>query len=164
MSRSKIARALGGLVLGAALCLSGCARVPPPVVEVEGTVYLDGKPLPQAQVQFIPELQGFGAEMNSSAVTDDKGRFQLTCTFQDQPGAVVAKHHVLVSDPPTPEEYRSQDERTQARFAQYLAKLKNRPIPPDYATFSKTPLVVEVKAGQKTYDLQLTRPLQLLQP
>src|SRR5262249_60368686 len=97
-----------------------------------GTILLNGKPLPQAQVEFVPELANFGTIMNSSAVTDDQGHFQLICGYKQQPGAVVAKHHVLVSEQPTPSEYRSFDQRTQARFAQYLAKLKNRPIPPDY--------------------------------
>jgi hypothetical protein len=154
MSRT-LPRTLAGL--GVALCLSGCAKVPPPVVDVEGTVLLDGKPLPQAQVEFIPELHGFGAEMISQAVTDDQGYFHLTCAYNDQPGAVVATHRVLVTDPPTPAEFRRQDEATQAKYTQYLAGLKNRPIPPEYATFSRTPLVVEVKAGQKTYELKLSR-------
>ena len=157
MSRHTTAPALAGLALGAALALPGCAKVPPPVTDAEGTVLLDGKPLPQAQVEFVPELRNFGAEMDSLAVTDDRGHFHLTCTYKQQPGAVVGKHHVLVSEPPTPAEFGSQDERTQAKFAQYMAKLKNRPIPEAYGTLGKTPLVVEVKPGQTTYDLQLTR-------
>jgi hypothetical protein len=157
MSRNTIAPALAGLGLGVAVALSGCARVPPPVTGAEGTVLLDGKPLPQAQVEFVPELRNFGAEMDSLAMTDDQGHFRLTCTYKEQPGAVVGKHHVLVTEPPTPAEYRSQDERTQAKLAQYLAGLKNRPIPEAYATLGKTPLVVEVKPGQSVYDLQLTR-------
>jgi hypothetical protein len=152
MSRTLVAAALGLL----ALTLSGCTKAPPPVVEAEGTVLLDGKPLPLAHVEFVPELHNFGAEMNSTGETDDAGHFHLTCMFKQQPGAVVAKHHVIVMEPPTPAEFRSQDEATQARYAQYIAKLKNRPIPDKYATLSKTPLVVEVKAGQTSYDLQLS--------
>jgi hypothetical protein len=157
MSRTLLAPALAVLGLGVALALPGCQKVPPPVTEAEGTVLLDGKPLPQAQVEFVPELHGFGAEMNSTALTDDAGHFHLTCSFNQQPGAVVAKHHVIVMEAPTPAEYRGQDERTQTSLAQYIAKLKNRPIPTVYGTLSKTPLVVEVKAGQTTYDLQLNR-------
>jgi hypothetical protein len=155
MSRIKMVPALA--VLGVALTLSGCQKVPPPLTEAEGTVLLDGKPLPQAHVEFVPELRNFGAEMNSTAVTDDAGHFHLTCSFNQQPGAVVAKHHVIVMEAPTPAEYRGQDERAQTGLAQYYAKLKNRPIPEKYGTLSKTPLVVEVKAGQSTYNLDLTR-------
>src|SRR5262245_9836530 len=105
-------RAWLALVIG--LVLSGCAKGPPPVTEASGVVLLEGKPLPQARVEFIPDLSGFGAEMNSSATTDDEGRFVLTMTYKSQPGAVVGKHRVVVAETPTPGEFRSQDERTQA--------------------------------------------------
>src|SRR5206468_6769755 len=82
------------------LALSGCAKGPPPVTEVSGVVLLEGQPLPQAKVEFIPELSNFGAEMNSTAITDDQGRFTLTCAYKQQSGAVVGKHHVLVSERP----------------------------------------------------------------
>ena len=157
MPRTMIAPALAGLGLVVAVALVGCARVPPPVTDAEGTLLLDGKPLPGAEVEFVPELAHFGAEMNSTGVTDDQGHFRLTCVYNQQPGAVVGKHHVVVTEAPTPPELRGMDGRSQARLAEYLAKLKNRPIPEVYGTLGKTPLVVEVKAGEKTYDLQLTR-------
>src|SRR5262249_20609279 len=121
------------------------------------TVLLDGKPLPKAQVEFIPDLRHFGAETNSRGVTDDAGHFRLTCLYNQQPGAVVAKHHVVVTEAPTPAELRGMDERSQTKLAQYQATLKNRPIPEVYGSLGKTPLVVEVKPGQPTYDLRLTR-------
>jgi hypothetical protein len=141
------------LVAGA---LAGCKPVPPPVVEAEGTVTLDGAPLPFAYVQFVPDLKHFGAELNSGGLTDEQGHFVLTCVTRSQPGAVVAKHHVLVTES-TPADMRGMDEKSQERLAAYQAKLKNRPIPGVYATLSKTPLEIEVKSDQKTYDLKLTR-------
>src|SRR4051812_10137920 len=86
----------------AVLVLAGCGRVPPPLTEVDGTVFLDGKPLPNAAIEFVPELTQFGAEMNSHAITDDQGHYKLVCAFKEQPGAAVAKHRVLVTDPPPP--------------------------------------------------------------
>jgi hypothetical protein len=145
-----------GSVLLLALLLVGCKKTPPPVVEAEGTVTLDGQPLPAAYVQFIPDLKDFGAELNSGAVTDDQGHFSLTCITGAQPGAVVTKHHVIVLEA-TPEDMRGMDERSQEKLAAYRARLKNRPIPDVYASLSKTPLLVEVKADQKVYDLKLTR-------
>jgi hypothetical protein len=144
-------------VAAVVLALAGCAKGPPPVTEVSGVVLLDGQPLPQAKVEFVPELSNFGAEMNSTAITDDQGRFTLTCAYKQQSGAVVGKHHVLVSERPTPGEFRAQDEQTQARYGQYLAKLKNRPIPAAYGKLGTTKLVVEVTADQKTYELKLSK-------
>jgi hypothetical protein len=137
----------------ASLVLPGCGKPkPPPIVPAEGTVYLDGKPLPFARVTFMPMLENFGAEYNSMAITDENGHFVLTCTLQNQPGAAAGKHQVLVGEH-TPGEMRGK----QQDLADYTAKLKNRPIPPDYAVLSKALLSVEVKAGETVYDLQLTR-------
>ena len=145
------------LAMFACLALAGCARRPPPATEVEGTVYLDNQPLPNARVEFIPELEGFGAELYSHAVTDDRGRYKLAFTYTEQPGAVVATHRVVVSDPPPPREARGVDGQSQEKLTQFLGALKNRPIPENYGSAVKTPLLVEVSAEKKTYDLHLSR-------
>ena len=147
----------GGPALALALVLGGCTKTPPPVTEAEVVVELDGRPLPGALVEFVPELEHFGAEMNSRGVTDDRGRARLVCAQKQQPGAVVGKHRVLVLEGPAPADTRGPSAASQRKYAEYLAGLKNRPIPPDYGTLGKTPLSVEVTAGQKTYKLTLTR-------
>jgi hypothetical protein len=153
-----LTRALAALALLAAVAVGGCgAGAPPPVTEVEGTVLLDSKPLPNAQVEFVPQLKKYGAEMNSIGVTDENGRYRLTCNFKQQPGAVVGKHWVLVTEAPVPEEYRRMDGEGQAKYARYAAGLKNRPIPVDYATVGKTPLQLDVTAEKQVYDLNLVR-------
>jgi hypothetical protein len=139
------------LALGVAVFLPGCAPKPPALVPVEGTVYLDGEPLPLAQIEFVPELKDFGAEYTSTAVTDEKGHFVLQCSL-GQPGAAVATHRVVVTEH-VPDEIRT----NQTKQAEYLAKQKNRPIPDQYGVLVKSPLRVEVKSGQATYDLQLKR-------
>jgi hypothetical protein len=144
-----------GLTLALALC--GCGKTPPAVTEAEGVVLLNGKPLPNAQVEFVPMLADFGAEMNSVGVTDEQGRFRLTCNDKRQPGAVVGKHRVLVTDPPMPRELRGQSEKAQKAQTEYQAKLKNRPIPEEYGNVGQTPLQIEVTPEQKSYTLTLTR-------
>src|SRR5689334_22974691 len=95
-----IVRLAGSLSVLTLLFLFGCKKGPPPLVEVQGVVLLNGQPLPQAQVEFVPDLEDFGAQLNSTGVTDDQGRFTLTCMLKNEPGAVVGKHRVLVTDPP----------------------------------------------------------------
>lgn len=153
LNRRALAAALAA---ASALLIPRCAPKPPAIVPVEGTVYLDGKPLPMAQVEFVPQLKDFGAEYNSSAVTDEKGHFVLVCAYGQQPGAAVATHKVLVTDH-VPDDMRGMSGQAQARLSGYLAKLQNRPIPEPYAVLSRTPLTVEVKPGQATYELQLSR-------
>jgi hypothetical protein len=141
------------------LCLlaGGCTPTPPPLTDAEGIVTLNGEPLPYARVVFAPELDRFGAEMNSVGITDEKGQFKLTCMFKSEPGAVVASHKVMITEGPPPAETRGPSQEAQERLTRYQAGLKNRPIPQIYATYSSTPITIEVKADQKSYTIQLTR-------
>ena len=139
-----------------AILAAGCSPKMPPVVPASGTVYLDGQPLPLARVEFVPDLKHFGAESNSTAVTDEEGRFTLTCNHEQKSGAVVAMHRVLVIEH-IPDDLRGVSAKAQERLAQYQSRLKNRPIPEEYAIVSRTPITVEVKQGQHTYDIHLTR-------
>src|SRR5262249_22113460 len=149
-------RCLPVVLLCLSLALPGCSKSPPPVTEAEGVVLLNGKPLPNALVTFVPQLSNFGAEMNSTAVTDDEGRFKLEMTYRSQPGAVVGKHKVMVTEAPPSGEFRGMSEKAQAGYADQLAKLKNRPIPTRYGAVGTTPVEVEVKPGE-SLKIELTR-------
>jgi hypothetical protein len=100
-------------------------------------------------------MDNLGAESNSTAVTDEDGRFTLTCASNGQPGAVVGKHVVLVAEAPLPDELRNS--RDALEIARYRAKLGNRPIPSAYSSVSQSPLRIEIKEGQEAVKLELTR-------
>ncbi|WP_442482543.1 carboxypeptidase regulatory-like domain-containing protein [Aeoliella sp. SH292] len=73
------------------LSLTGCSRTDTfPLGSVSGTVTLDGKPLPDAFVNFQP-VGGPG----STAITDDQGRYSLN-TIDGEPGAVIGLHKVTI--------------------------------------------------------------------
>jgi hypothetical protein len=136
---------------------SGCGkRQPPTIVEVQGIALLNGNPLPNAEIVFMPQLEHFGAEYNSTAVTDADGRFTLICAKDNKPGAAVGKHKVLVAEH-TPAEFRGMSRESQEGYAKHLSSLRNRPIPEAYGQLLKTPLEVEVKSNQKEYTLNLSR-------
>ena len=141
------------------ILLAGCKPRPPEIVQVEGLVLLDGKPLPGALVEFSPKLDRFGAEMNSYAETDDDGHFQLTCQWQNQPGACVAEHRVAVREPPPPRGDRGTEGESDEQLVQEAARKSkaraNRLIPQQYWALGSTPLVVNVVPGQTTYELRL---------
>jgi hypothetical protein len=126
-------------------------------VPAEGVVLIDGEPLPSALVTFAPELSNFGAEMNSTGITDEKGQFQLTWDFKPEPGAVVAKHRVTVINAPPPAGARGQSQEAQEKLTQYMKGLRNRPIPEIYGAFGSSPITVDVTADQKVYKINLTR-------
>jgi hypothetical protein len=141
--------------LAAALAFTGCGRTPPPIVPAEGVVLLNGHPLPHAEVRFVPMFEGLGADYIASAVTDELGRFKLTCPLQD--GAAACENRVTVADGPVPEGARGMSAAAQTKASAFLTGLKNRPIPPVYSTVAKTPLLITVTPGTNEYKLELTR-------
>ena len=68
----------------------GCGGAAP-LVPVEGTVTLDGDPLVDAKVVFLPE-QG----RPSSARTDESGRYRIMYTREVR-GALIGRHKVQIT-------------------------------------------------------------------
>lgn len=154
MSRRFLSAVLFLLVV--LLPLSRCGgRKPPTVVPVQGTVLLNGNPLPKASVTFVPQLEHFGAEFNSTAVTDENGSFTLTWAADGQTGAVVGEHVVLITEPSLPEEFRHT--RDARRVQNYHAKQSNRPIPSKYNSVSQSPIRIQIEEGQAPVTIELRR-------
>jgi hypothetical protein len=118
---------------------------------VEGTAKLDGKPLGNAHVQFVPDEPGVKAP-GSTGITDENGHYRLHREDGGGPGACVGKHVVVLVR--GREANRALGETADAGDAK--AKKDRRPIPPAYTMASKTPLTVDVKSDQHTYDLELS--------
>jgi hypothetical protein len=154
MSHRIVVAVLVGLT---GLMLSGCGPRLPSVTPVQGTVTLNGKPLPKALVTFVPQLDQFGAESNSTAVTDEDGRFTLTCLYNKQPGAVAATHVVLVTEAPDPSATQNGKGRKYRPSNDEREKRGNRPIPPRYSSVSQSPIKIEIKEGQEPVIIELTR-------
>jgi hypothetical protein len=81
-----------------ALLLAGCGgsyKIAP----VSGRVMLDGKPLANALVQFLPaEGEDKAPRPTSIGTTDAEGRYSLVLnTPQKTKGAVVGKHKVMIT-------------------------------------------------------------------
>jgi hypothetical protein len=132
--------------------LAGCGKAPPPpIVEAGGVVRLDGKPLKKVEVRFIPVIE-YGPEYVAVGVTDDAGRFKLTC--KGQPGACACDNQVLVMEAELPSHLKG--ENAQRELAVYLAALGPRP-PERYTNLASSNLSVKVEAGKTDYALDLTR-------
>jgi hypothetical protein len=137
------------------LFFCGCSEGPPPIVPVEGVLLLNNEPLPHAKVRFAPNLHGPGGDFLAEGITDENGRFQLTC--KGQPGACACENMVIVVEGPMIPEGRGPSGAAQAAADRFLASMKNRPIPKEYGMASKTPLSVNVVQGQTEYKLELRR-------
>jgi hypothetical protein len=145
------------LGLGLALCLlagGGCSRGPR-LAEVAGTVTLDGKPLDNVLVEFLPEAGAGSSLRRSTGRTDADGHFQLTCDNQ-KPGAVIGAHRVLVHDlAPYGDKFVGRGGSKDGPDA------TDRPpsrVPDRYTQVSQTPLHQDVQEGPQTVQINLTTP------
>lgn len=97
----------------------------PQLVPVEGRVLIDGKPLANGYIMFVPE-RGRPA----TGKFDQDGKFSLS-TFQENDGAVAGRHRVQISG------------------AEQLAPNKTRwHAPKKYADFNTSGLTFEIAPGQ----------------
>jgi hypothetical protein len=80
-----------------AVILAGCGSHP--TVPVSGRVTLDGKPLPDATVMFVPLADAATKDPlpSSVGVTDADGRYSLVLNSDGKTkGAVAGKHKVII--------------------------------------------------------------------
>lgn len=115
--------------------VAGCSDGLPPLGKVSGQVTLDGKPLPGADVFFVPEsgIQSYGR-------TDEQGFYKLSYVSKKgrEAGAVIGKHRVSINTLSPQRDIGAPPPKT---------------IPPCYNT--QTTLVAEVKPGTNQFDFSL---------
>jgi len=129
------------------LLVTGCGGGSP-LAEVEGTVALDGAPLENVLVSFLPDPAKGTDGPRSTGVCDAQGRFRLRCD-DGREGAVVGWHRVVVEDLAlyaTP--------REEGSSPQPAARLSR--VPPRYRAAATTPISVEVEPGPQTIPIELT--------
>ncbi|MHC2069707.1 carboxypeptidase-like regulatory domain-containing protein [Bremerella sp. T1] len=136
--------------------LIGCAESGPPLGTVSGTVTMDGKPLPNAIVSFVPTAGGRA----SVATTNESGEYQLA--FIDRMGALIGNHKVSIttavqSDDEDFSEISSDDPRYEemlmTRRSDYNNAVVREPIPATYN--AKSEIVKEVESGSNVIDFPL---------
>ncbi|VTS02822.1 Uncharacterized protein OS=Rhodopirellula sallentina SM41 GN=RSSM_06098 PE=4 SV=1 [Gemmata massiliana] len=150
MRRSPIARVTLSLALYLAFT-SGCGSGPE-FAEVEGTVTLDGKPLPSVEVVFLPDAEKKTQGPTSACYTDDNGHYKLRCDGAGRAGALVGTHRVCVQDiaaMPPPAGHPLE--------AEFRSRPHGLRVPQKYSDTRQTPFHdIEVRPGTQTVDLKLT--------
>ena len=148
MVRSRFLAPLAAIFVGFLAVTAGCSGSSLTFSEaVEGTLLLDGVPLPGALVEFVPDVPQGTKAPSSTGVTDEKGYFRLTRSDNHSPGAVVGKHHVIIL--PGRQAADRDDFNAQDRAA-------GPQVPSAYMT-TKTPLIVDVSKEPKAYELHISR-------
>ncbi len=137
-------------VVLAMLFTVGCGRSKFEYAPVAGQILLDGNPVANARVVFMPTAAGADGEAGpySNGETDQEGRYRLTSVSEHpMEGAVVGAHRVIVSTRKSHLDPNNRDiEIIDAREI----------IPQPYCDYRKTPLVFEVPAkGSASADFAL---------
>ncbi len=144
-----VARALRRLGPVAVLLAAGCGKSIAFNDKVEGTVQIDGAPLRQVMVEFIPDADvgvGVGAP-TATGYTDGNGHFQLTHD-KNKPGAAIGKHHVIIVQGRSGGQQNDRDAQADPP--------SGPPLPTVYSMAARTPLQVEITESQHTYALTVT--------
>ena len=162
-----------GLFAAGLVALCGCGKAG--YVSVRGVVLLDGEPVPEASVAFVPE-DPHGE--NATGYTDEEGRFVMKSTTVEgvKPGKYKVRILALAEKaPPTKgmsevmaakfagggsakdstkasgEEYKQQLKESAA-----AAKKKRLATPPIYNDIDKSPLRADIPT-QTEYKFELTK-------
>jgi hypothetical protein len=151
------------VALGLAFLASGCGKRYEFADPAEGTLTLDGKPVPRAFLEFIPQPEGEAKMPRSSAVTDDQGFFRLMRSDNQQSGAVVGTHRVVIhpNRPPSSRKRSKGGDDEDGEKGDGKGNAGALPsaamrVPSVYMSAAQTPLQVEVTKDQKIYDLKMT--------
>jgi len=138
MNRFKISSAIL-LAVGLAAC--GCSDSP---CKVTGSVKMDGQPLADAQVSFLPKVARGGSA--NVATTDASGNFEVKPHPTTKLTLKAGQYIVLVGkfvDIKTGQALKQDED-----FGQLLAQGKGYDVVPEvYRDHIKSPLNVEIKTG-----------------
>lgn len=149
------------LLLGlAALLCGGCGPIEPDVTAAGGVVTINGNPINNVEVRFVPVDQALDGNYIARGVTDEEGKFTLHFPGKTDSGVVIGTHKVMVLEGPVPEGGRGQSEEAQMEALKFEKSLKNRPIPKIYMSLSQTPISVVVTEGKSDYSIELERGRQ----
>lgn len=155
---------------------TGCSEKEHPYGEVEGVVTMDGKPLTNVEIVFLPDPEKGNKGRRSSAVPDKDGRYRIASDL-GQNGAPVGIHRVLVNDLlkpkkgelPRPVVKLADDEKggaggvvgVRVPWGATGVADPNQPkqrFSDDYDDVVKTPLRdIEVQVGSQTINLEVKR-------
>jgi hypothetical protein len=140
------------LVAVAALCSCGCSRERPgPLrVAVQGTVTLDGAPLAQGVVRFVP-IEGTPGPKTTVFVTD--GKFAA----DEAHGPVVGRHRIEIESTDDGG-YPLDDETAPQRLREAGIKRIDLIRVPEIYNSRSTLVEVVTEAGPNEFQFQLTTP------
>ena len=125
------------LTIGLIAIFSGCGK--PDYYKCGGVVSLDGKPIPQLQINFIPEDVNIRPPVG---MTDDKGHFDMTSGSEY--GVPPGKYKIEIVDPGAADGRKTS---TEPDYVYVVGRYNS----------AKTDLTYEANSHQSNYEIKLTK-------
>lgn len=119
----------GSLLVCGMLVSAGCNGSTYDVVPVNGQVTLDGQPMPETSVMFIPPTG-----RPASAITDQEGNYEIAYT-RDSRGAPPGNYRVEISTAVLLSNPKPSDEKFPAKYntkTELEIEVKNEPLLADF--------------------------------
>jgi len=139
-------------ILLIALFITGCSG--PQRATVEGVVTLDGKPLAEVEVQFIPEPEQGRSAVPASGYTDESGRYRIEAASSG--GVCVGPNRICVNDARLMMPGVGTDPNDGTPGADRKAGPRRSRVPEVYSDATRTPhRDVDIRPGVQTVDLAL---------
>ncbi len=134
------------------LAFAGCGESGPPLHKVEGTVSLDGKPLKDAEITFIPDPANAHVTAGSAFSADDgtyKARFQSSFGLAAGKYVVTVRKTEVADMSKVPEAMKNDP-------AQLEMMGLTKPVTKDnYSSPEKSPFKIEVASGGGPFNFEL---------
>ena len=140
-----------GLCCWLLVCLVGCSesRTSP----VAGVVLLDGQPLANASIQFIPN----GSGRDATGTTNERGEFSMS-TFDPRDGVAPGSYKIVISPPVGEVDTAKYASAADAMSAAAQARpAPQSTFPKKYTSPQETPLTQEVPTGKEKLTIELSR-------
>jgi len=135
-----------------ALLAAGCAE--PRRATVEGLVTLDGKPLAEVEVQFIPELGRTRSAVPASGYTDETGRYRIEASGSS--GVSVGPNRVCINDARLMMPAGGSDPNDGLPVSNRQTAPRRSRVPDVYGDANRTPFRnMDIQPGRQTIDFPL---------
>jgi hypothetical protein len=131
------------VVLIAMTLTIGCGKKMPTLGEVDGILTLNGKPLDEVQIEFLPDPEKENFAQAATALTDTQGQFKLKFRgAKEKFGTSVGSNRVVLHD------FKAMNSR-------------DNPMPPrfpnEYTMAASTPISIDVVAGKQTINIEIAK-------
>lgn len=145
------------LLVTIAIFVTGCGEGTPDLVPVTAFVKTaDGEPVGQLKIRLVPQDNSLDGNYIATGVTGDDGKCVLKLPGRQESEIPACQHKVLVLEAPESAEarqaYMSGDP---SAIEKELGERKGRPIPGKYSTLQRTPLLIDISAGQPEIEIVL---------